>query len=55
MFQKINNLHPDNQKKLLDLTDDLAVNKGRIDELIRNIIYKMYHVYPKIICNVTFS
>tara|TARA_B100001142_G_C14341407_1_gene658039 strand:+ start:440 stop:2074 length:1635 start_codon:yes stop_codon:yes gene_type:complete len=45
----------DNQKKLLDLTDDLAVNKGRIDELIRNIIYKMYHVYPKIICNVTFS
>lgn len=44
-----------NQDQLLDMADDLDVNQTRIDELIRNIIYKMYHVYPKIICNVTFS
>ena len=45
----------DNQIKLLELMDNLVVNKGRIDEFIRNIIHKMYRVNPKIICNVTFS
>lgn len=45
----------DKQDEILRLIDNSESDIDLLDEFIRNIIYKMYQVYPKLVCNVVFS